>query len=160
MFAPANSRYIAKLQSNAAEILGFERILADGLRDFLSELATIDGGTIVSYICSSQHANLGDVIGSSTELMIKPGRLFYGNDAVVDFDWGRIPSVAIEMELRDDRLTAFFRVVFGSDFVGVDIRGIHFVDDIACNRDESLQCFKEAVADARLPRRGRDGAEH
>jgi hypothetical protein len=159
MLASADRRTIAKGPANAIEILGYERILADGLRDFLCELATIDGGTLVSYICSSQHANLGDVIGSSTELMIKPGRLFYGNDAAVEFDWGRMPSVAIAMELRDDRLTAFFRVVFGSEFVGVDIHGILFTDEIAGDREESLRCFRDAVADARLPdRRGRAAA--
>ena len=150
MLAPDNSRYIAKQEVNVGEILAYERILADGLRDFLSELATINGGTMVSYICNSQHAHLDDIIGSSTELMIKPGRLHYGKQAVIDFDWGQMRSVAIAMELRDERLTAYFRVVFGDDFVGVDISGIEFAEACAGGSEESLRRFSEAVSDARL----------
>lgn len=149
MLAPGDNRYIAKGSTNVGEILAYERILADGLRDFLSELVTVNGGIMVSYICNNQHAHLDDIIGSSTELIIKPGRLHYGNHAMVDFDWGKVPSVTIAMELRDDRLTAFFRVVFGNDYVGVDIRGIHFAD-LAGGTDENLQRFAAAVADARL----------
>ena len=50
------------------------------------------------------------------------------NHAEIDFDWGAAPSVALGMELRDDRMTAFFHVVFGGDHVGIDISGIHFTD--------------------------------
>jgi hypothetical protein len=151
MLKPDDQRYVAKRPSNLGQILAYERILADGLRDFLSELVTVDGGIVVSYICNNQHANLGDIIGSSTELLIKPGRLHYSNHAGVDFDWGQVPSVSIALELRDERLTAFFRVVFGNDYVGVDIRGIQFVDR-AEEEHENLQRFAAAVADARLER--------
>ncbi len=145
----AKNRYIAKQQQNAAEILAYERILADGLRDFLFELATINGGTMVSYINNRQHAHLDDIIGSSTELILKPGRLHYSQHANVDFDWGKVPSVAIALELRDPRLTTYFRVVFGDDYVGVDISGIEFADEPG-DSEESLGRFAEAVTDSRL----------
>ena len=144
--------FLAKRSSNIGEILAYERVLAEGLRGFLNELVMVNGGVVVSYISSSQHANLGDIIGSSTEIAIKPGRLFYRNHAQVEFDWGEVPSVTIAMELRDERLTAFFGVVFGRDYVGVDISGIHFVDRLG-DAKATLELFADAVADARLPPR-------
>ncbi len=34
--------------------------------------------------------------------------------------------MSIAMELRDDRLTAFFNVIFGGDHVAIDLNAIHF----------------------------------
>ncbi|HZP19781.1 MAG TPA: hypothetical protein VFB16_06175 [Bauldia sp.] len=152
MLAPEPMNYIAKDRANAGELLLYERILADGLRDFIGELATVNGGTIVNFICNTQHANLDDIIGSSTELMIKPGRLTYANHAAVEFDWGKVPSVTLAMELKDERVTTSFHMVFGQDFVGVDIRGILF-ETTADGREERLRVFRDAVADARLDAR-------
>jgi hypothetical protein len=144
-----DSRFLAKRGENSREMLACEVVLAEGLKGFLSELMMVNGGVMVSYINNNQHANLDDIIGSSMENRIKPGRLCYSNHAQVDLDWGEAPSVALGMELRDERLTAFFRVVFGGDHVGVDIHGIHFVDHVG-NADENLRRLAAAVADARL----------
>lgn len=145
-----NLHFIAKHDANRPELLAYETVLAEGLRGFLGELVMINGGVMVSYICNNQHANLDDLIGSSMECKIKPGRLHYGNQAEVDFDWGEAPSVALAMELRDERLTAFFRVILGGDHIGIDIRGINFADGSA-GAEENLRRFAAAVADARLP---------
>jgi hypothetical protein len=148
---PSDSRhFIGKHEANGHEILAYESVLADGLRGFLSELMMVNGGVMVSYICNNQHAHLDDIIGSSMECRIKPGRLHYSNDAEVDFDWGEAPSVALGMELRDERLTAFFRVIFGGDHIGIDIRGIQIVERVGDTK-ENLRRFVAAVADARLP---------
>jgi hypothetical protein len=134
---------------NHPQMVACEAVLADGLKEFLSELLMVNGGVMVSFICNNQHAHLDDIIGSSTERRIKPGRLHYGSHAQVEFDWGEAPSVSLAMELRDDRLTAFFRVIFGSDHVGIDLNGIHFADAIG-DGNELLHRFSAAVADARL----------
>jgi len=146
---PDSRHYIGKRDSSPAELLAYETVLAEGLKGFLAELVMVNAGVIVSYICNNQHAHLDDIIGSSTENRIKPGRLHYTNHAQIDFDWGEAPSVALAMELRDARLTASFRVVFGGDHIGVDIRGIHFADRIG-DADDNLKRFSDAVADARL----------
>ena len=148
MYGPEQSAYIPQ-QMSRGELLACEAMLADGLKDFLSELAMVNGGVMVSYICNHHHANLDDIIGSSTEHRIKPGRLIYASDAQVDFDWGEAPSVSLAMELRDDRLTAFFNVVFGGDHVGIDLSAIHFSNGAGTTRD-NLRLFAAAVADARV----------
>ncbi len=148
MPAPDYRHYAAK-GDRAGEFLAYEAVLANGLRDFLSELFMVNGGVMVSYIYNNQHAHLGDIIGSSMEHRIKPGRLHYSNRAEVDLDWGAAPQVALAMELRDPRLTAFFNVVFGPDFVGIDLSGVHFTDAMT-DAGDNLRRFSAAVADAQL----------
>ena len=159
MRAVPDSRSIAKEPANAEAVLAFEKILAEGLKVFLQELAMVNGGVIVGCICNSQHANLGDIIGSSLECAVKPGRLRYVNDASVDFDWGEVPQVALGMELADNRLTAGFRVVFGGGYVGVDIRRIEFAE-ASPTADDRLVRFAEVVADLRLPAAGSPAVGH
>ena len=68
--------------SDETELRPYEKRLGEGIRSFISELYLVDGGVHgLGYICGRQHENLGDIIRSSTELVIKPGRLRYGNDA-------------------------------------------------------------------------------
>ncbi len=148
MHAHEKKAYLPQ-QMSRAEMLACEAMLADGLRDFLSELAMVNGGVMVAYICNHHHANLDDIIGSSTERRIKPGRLIYGSEAEVDFDWGEAPLVKIAMELRDERLTAFFNVIFGGDHVAIDLNAIHFSGGTGSARD-NLRTFAAAVADARV----------
>jgi hypothetical protein len=149
MHAREQSVYLPQQKVSRAELLACEAMLADGLKEFLSELAMVNGGIMVSYICNHHHANLDDIIGSSTEHRIKPGRLIYASDAEVDFDWGEAPSVKLAMELRDDRLTAFFHVIFGGDHVAIDLNAINFAGGTGSARD-NLRRFAEAVADARV----------
>ena len=148
MPAPERNAYLPQPISHS-EKLACEAVLADGLKDFLAELVMVNGGVMVAFICNHRHANLDDIIGSSTERRIKPERLIYASEAEVDFDWGEAPSVSIAMELRDQRLTAFFNVVLGGDHVGIDLSGIHFSDGPREPRD-NLRLFAAAVADARI----------
>ncbi len=145
------SHYIASRETQPA-LIACEAVLADGLKEFLSELLMVNGGVMISYICNNQHAHLDDIIGSSMELRIKPGRLHYGSHAQVEFDWGQSPSVSLAMELRDPRLTAFFRVIFGNDHIAIDLNGIHMTE-IVDGEENLLRCFSSAVADARIESR-------
>jgi hypothetical protein len=140
--------FIARRDTNP-ELIACEAVLADGLKEFLSELLMVNGGVMVSFICNNQHAHLDDIIDSSMELRIKPGRLHYGSHAQVDFDWGQSPSVSLAMELRDPRLTAFFRVIFGGDHIAIDLNGIHLTE-VVDGEENLLRCFSSAVADARI----------
>jgi hypothetical protein len=146
----ASANYLAPRDAYDSQIQACEAVLARGLKEFLAELVTVDGKVMVSLVCSEQHANLDDLIGSSMEHTVRPGTLCYSNRAEVDFDWGKSPSVALGMELRDAHLTAFFEVILAGDHIGIDINGIHFVDPMG-DAAENLRRFSAAVAAARLP---------
>ena len=152
MLMPDKKQFIQKQEPDLGQVLAYERILAEGLKTFLHEMVMVDGGVMVGYVCNGQHADLGDIIGSSTETAMKPGRLRYCNDARLDFGWGERPAVTLAMELADEQLTASFRIVFGGDHVGVDVRGVQFAEAVA-GPDEALARFAASVEDARLPGR-------
>lgn len=145
---PVSALFSSAAGPDRPALRAYEAVLAEGLKGFLNELAMINGAVMVSYICNNQHAHLEDIIASSMEHRIKPGRLIYANHAEIDFDWGEAPSVALAMELRDDAVTAFFHVVFGGDHVGIEIGGLHF--EAEGNGEDKLRRFTRAVADARL----------
>jgi hypothetical protein len=147
LFGDAN--YRARGTHNDGEIAACEAVLAAGLRGFLAELVTVDGRIMFTLICNEQHANLDDIISSSLEHTVRPGRLSYSNRAEVDFDWGKSPRVALGMELRDPDLTAFFEVVLGGDHVGIEINGIHFAGRAGAPAD-NLRRFAAAVAGTQI----------
>lgn len=149
MLVPEGSQLLSKGRKNEKEMLSYEQILAEGLKPFVHELIMINGGVMIAYICSGQHANLADIIKSSTELVLKPGRVRYGNAATVDFDWGEAPSVTIAMEFLSPTLNASFAIILRRRTVGIDVRGIVFRDAVS-DPDEQLKRFAEAVVDARI----------
>ncbi|WGD28589.1 hypothetical protein AncyloWKF20_12270 [Ancylobacter sp. WKF20] len=130
-------------------LLPYEKMLADTLRGFLSELCFTSAGVVIAYISRRQDENIQDLINSSAELFLKPGLLHYGRNAAVESDWGSPPNVSISMVLREATLTAAFRVVFDDTTIGVHIDRIDFAGGPASPED-NLQRFADALAAARI----------
>jgi hypothetical protein len=155
---PDNHSFIFKRGSNATELRPYEKRLGEGIRSFISELYLVDGGVLIGYICGRQHENLGDLIRSSTELVIKPDRLRYGNEAFLEFDWGSDPQVTIAMEFLGGPVSAQFRITFARHTIGVEILGLCFEAGIG-PPEENLKRLSDALEDAQLrPPGGRPAA--
>jgi len=151
MIAPQNDRLLVKNSVTAREFAVYERLLAHGIKRFISELCLTNAGTMITYICANQHDNIGDIIASSAELYMKPGTLRYAQNAEIDFEWGHAPLVTIDMNLCHPTLTTFFRIVFDDRFVGVDIRGALFHDEVG-STVENMGRFVRALAEALVVR--------
>jgi hypothetical protein len=151
MIAPQNDRLLVKNSVTAREFAVYERLLAHGIKRFISELCLTNAGTMITYICANQHDNIDDIIASSAELYMKPGTLRYAQNAEIDFEWGHAPLVTIDMNLCHPMLTTFFRIVFDDRFVGVDIRGALFRDEIG-SAIENMRCFTRTLAEALVTR--------
>jgi hypothetical protein len=149
MLFPDNNFFIFKRANDETRLRPYEKLLGEGIRSFISELYMVDGGVLLGYICGRQHENLGDLIRSSTELVIKPGRLRYGNDAYLEFDWGRDPQITIAMEFLSGPVTAHFRITFARDTVGIDILGLCFEGGIR-EPEQNLRLLADALDDAQL----------
>lgn len=144
-----DSNVIWKQPSNPQELHPYEALLARSLKPVIGELCMMEASVMARYIMSERHATLGDIINSSTELTLKPGALRYGNAASVDFDWGDYPLIELGMEFFHSSLTAYFRIVFGREHVGIDIKGIRFGDGLG-EPTENFGRFSAAIADAHL----------
>ena len=146
---PDNNSFIFRRASDETELRPYEKRLGEGIRSFISELYLVDGGVLLGYICGRQHENLGDLIRSSTELVIKPGRLRYGDDAFLEFDWGRYPLITIAMEFLGGPVSAHFRIAFARDTVGIEILGLCYEGGVG-PPEENLRRLGEALDDAQL----------
>jgi len=146
---PDNHSFIFRRPSDESALRPYEKRLGEGIRSFISELYLIEGGVLLGYICARQHENLGDLIRSSAELLIKPDRLRYGNDAYLDFDWGRDPQITIAMEFLGGPVSADFRITFARHTVGIEILGLCYEGGVG-PPEENLRRLGEALDDAQL----------
>jgi hypothetical protein len=144
MLSDSKHHLLMRQSSTEGQFVRSDKLLADALRGFLTELTMTDGEVMMSCVMARKHANLADLIHSSFERMIKPGHLRYANSAAVDFDWGKTPSLAIAMELSHPSLTTYFRVVFEHAHIGVDVLGILFQEPVG-DEEENLRRLQEAV---------------
>lgn len=147
MLAPSNDRLLTKSEATASEFAVYECLLAHAIKRFIAELCLTNAGTMISYICADQHDNIEDIIASSAELFTTPGSLRYAQHAEIDLEWGQAPLVTIDMQLCHPGLTTFFRIVFDDRFVGVDIIGTLFRDEVGTTL-ENMQRFVRSLADA------------
>jgi len=150
MIIPHSSRLLLKNSGTEYEFSVYERLLARSIKRFISELCLTNAGTMIAYICADQHENIDDIVSSSAELFLRPGALLYAQHAEIDFEWGQAPLVTIEMKLCHPAITTFFRIVFDDRFVGIDIFGALFRDDIG-SVIENAQRFVRSLADALAP---------
>jgi len=128
-----------------------ERVIADALIDVASELRLIDVAELITLIRNDQEANLADLVNSSTELFYRNGALRYALSASFKAPWDATPEIALDMEFRYDRVSAFFRLTIGERRARIEIADILFDED---GLDDSAQVERLVVAfeRARAPR--------
>jgi hypothetical protein len=136
-------------QGPSDDLLPYEKILAQGLREFVAELCLTDAGVLVSYVCNNLHANIEDLIDSSAELYLKEGALRYSHAAWLDFEWGRSPAIVFDMEFISPPANVFFKLALHGFYVGVAIQRI-LVGDQSDQETFDPEAFAEAVNRSRL----------
>ncbi len=129
-----------------------ERILAHALVDVASELRLTDAAELVALIRNDQAANIADLINSSTELFFKTGTLRYALSASVNAPWDGTPVVALDMEFRHARVSAFFRLTIGQRRAAVEVLGVLF-DEQGLSERAKAERLMTALEAARLPGR-------
>lgn len=144
-----SDRFLDTRALNGRAVFSYEKLLADSLRGFLSELCLINAGIFITYIEEDKGENINDIVASSAELSLKPGLLRYGRHATVESAWGFPPEVSIDLELHHASLAAFFKVVFEAQAVAVQLDGILFREALG-EPEENLRRFAEALAESRL----------
>lgn len=130
------------------EAMGFERLLAEALRDVIAELFFVNAANLIAYINTDKTANIEDLVASAAEHSLPSGTLKYGGHACTQFDWGCPPNVLLNLEFRHETLAIYFQLVFDAKDVGVAISSIVF-RDAADHHDARLRRFEAALASTR-----------
>lgn len=131
------------------EVQPYEKALAFSIKDVVADICLVDASIVISYICNNLHANIEDLIDSSTELFFKEGSLRYGHGADVDFEWGKTPAVILDMEFIHPFATVFFKLVLHGFYVGVSISRI-LLSERTSDPAVDLKRFQEALSESRL----------
>jgi hypothetical protein len=131
------------------ELWPYEETLAHNIRDFVAELCLVDAGILISDIYGNRHANIDDLVNSSAELFFKENTLNYGYAADVSFEWGKSPTVMLDMEFAHSSANVFFKLILHGYYVGIAIQRI-LLDNQSGDRDLDLMHFGSALSEARL----------
>lgn len=124
--------------------------LAHGLKEVAAELRLLDAADLVAYIRTGQFANVRSLVNSSTEMYFKPGTVLFGLSGMVDLNWGREPSIVLDMEFRHRKVSVFFKLLLENQQAGVEIDYISFGSTAHDPREDTRQLM-DAIADARIP---------
>ncbi|WP_230533103.1 hypothetical protein [Microvirga roseola] len=136
-------------QPPEAEADPFEVVLANHIKDVVAELSLTDVGVLTSFISKDLHANVEDLVESSTELFFKDGTLRYGHLASVSFEWGAAPTVTLDLEFVHRSVSVFFKLVLHRHYFGVAIQRI-LLDERSRDPEADLRHFADVLNNARL----------
>ncbi len=126
-----------------------KRVIADALADVASELRLTDVAELIALIRNDEAANLADLVNSSTELFYKKGTLRYALSASFEAPWDATPEVALDMEFRHAKVSAFFRLTIGRRRAGVEVFDVLF-DEEGLDERAKLGRLADAFASARV----------
>jgi hypothetical protein len=126
-----------------------EKALAEGIKEVASELRLVDAADYVAFIRTEQFANVANLVNSSTELYFKPETLTFGLSGDIDLQWGRPPTVSLDMEFHHMQVNVYFRLLLQALHAGVEIDYITF-DQGSADPDENTQRLINAIASARM----------
>lgn len=123
-----------------------EAIVADAIKDFVSELRMVDLADYVSFIHLGHVANLADIVDSAAELYFMPGTLRLGHGGDLELAWSGDQRVMLDLELKPSGATVFFTLSLGDAEAGIDVNYVAF--DKPQDEPEANTAFLETALEA------------
>src|SRR5690606_20343001 len=87
------------LMNRQPHSLAREVIVAEAIREVVSELRMIAPADYVAFLHTERYANVADIVDSAAELYFQPGTLRMGHGGEVHFDWDQPPRIVLDLEL-------------------------------------------------------------
>lgn len=106
--------------------LAREIIVADAIKEVVSELRMIAPADYVAFIHTEQFANLADIVDSAAELFFLPGTLKLGHGGEAHLDWGAAPRIVLDLELKPAGATVYFTLSMSEEHAAVDVNYVAF----------------------------------
>lgn len=126
-----------------------EVIVADAIREVVSDLRLVDVGDYVAFIRMERLANIADLVDSSAELHFMPGTLRLGHGGEAHLGWERLPRIVLDLELRPQGVTVYFTLTMTADHASVDVNYVAF-DDPSPDPLENNAFLETALERARI----------
>lgn len=126
-----------------------EAIVADAIKEVVSELRMVDVTYYVAFIHLERFANVADIVDSAAELYFQPGTLKLGNGGEVHLDWTGSPKVVLDLELKPSGATVYFTLGMTDKHASVDVNYVSF-DEPAAEPDDNTAFLQAALEQARI----------
>lgn len=126
-----------------------EIIVANAIKDVVSDLRMVDVGDYIAYIRLERFATVADLVESAAELYFVPGTLRMGHGGEAQAPWDEAPRIVLDLELRPVGATVYFALTMTDQYAAVEVNYVAF--DNASDDPEANNAFLEAaLAHARL----------
>lgn len=126
-----------------------EAIVADAIKEVVSELRMVDVTYYVAFIHLERFANVADIVDSAAELYFQPGTLKLGNGGEVHLDWTGSPRVVLDLELKPSGATVYFTLGMTDKHASVDVNYVSF-DEPSAEPDDNTAFLQAALEQARI----------
>jgi hypothetical protein len=103
-----------------------EIVVAEAIREFVSELRLVELGDYVAYIRLERMANVADIVDSAAELYFMPGTVRLGHGGEAHVDWSGEPRITLDLELRPFGATVYFTLSLTAAAAAVDVTYVAF----------------------------------
>ena len=127
----------------------YEKMLAHAVMDVACELRLVDILDLAVYIRTDKHANLRDLVASSSELFFQPGALNFTSGADVRGSWARPLTLSLDLEFKYEGVATQFTLMLDKATAAVHIHDVKF-DDAVEHETEQLAQFSDALNRARI----------
>ena len=126
-----------------------EIVVAEAIKEVVSELRLVDLADYVAFIRLEQFANVADLVDSAAELYFIPGTLKLGNGGEVHLGWSGQPKVVLDLELKPSGAKVYFTLSLTDEHASVDVNYVSF-DRPSPDPDKNTAILEAVLADARI----------
>jgi hypothetical protein len=122
-----------------------ERIIAEALTPFASELRLVSVEHFIAFMVLERYTFIADIVKSSAEMHFTPGFLELGHGGQVRLDWDSAPSITLDLVLRPAGVTVWFSLTLAGEAADLSLNYISFKDPSACP-DENTEVLRRSIA--------------
>ncbi|MGV8938397.1 MAG: hypothetical protein ACOH2J_14850 [Allorhizobium sp.] len=126
-----------------------EKIVADAISPVASELRLLDASDLISLLRFELYGNIADLISSAAELYFHPGTVNFGSGGDYRLEWGGVPEVVLDLEIKPREVTVYARLTLTNDFAGIEINHIAFQNPSA-DPDENTKMLAWSLQEAKF----------
>lgn len=126
-----------------------EVVVANAIREVVSELRMVDVTDYVAFIRMGRFANVSDLVDSAAERFFMPGTLRLGHGGDVHLEWTGEPKVMLDLELRPRGATVYFTLAMEAETASIDVSYVAF-DEAAGTPADNTAFLADAIDQARI----------
>jgi len=126
-----------------------EKIVAEAISPVASELRLLDASDLISLLRFELYGNIADMVSSAAELYFHPGTINFGSGGDYRLEWGEVPEVVLDLEIKPRDVTVYARLSLTKDLAGIEINHIAFQNPSA-DPDENTNFLAWSLREAKF----------